>query len=256
MNIETINALEKAVKKIATGVAQITVAAVKHVAFHILINVDTANTAYSSIDGVLYNKTQTSLFAYPAGKTDGTFIIPNSVTSIGWGAFISCVSLTSVTIPKNVTSIWGAAFGYCTSLTAINVDTANTAYSSIDGVLYNKTQTFLFTYPERKSDSTFTIPNSVTSIGDDAFFFCNNLASVIIPSSVTSIGDNAFRACTRLVSVTFQGTIASANFGTDNPFPGDLRDKFYATNSTNGTPGTYTTTYLADNFNNAVWTKQ
>jgi len=107
--------------------------------------------------------------------------IPNSVTGIGELAFTACTSLTSITIPKSVTSIGLAAFIMGTSLTAINVDAGNTAYSSQDGVLYNKNKTDLITYPAGKTGTTFIIPNSVTNIGYNAFAHCNKLNRVTIP---------------------------------------------------------------------------
>jgi hypothetical protein len=107
--------------------------------------------------------------------------------------------------------------------------------------LYNKNKKLLHTYPAGKTETSFSIPNGVASIGDIAFSFCSSLASVTIPDSVTSIGDSVFWDCSSLTSVTFLGTITSSNFCTDkDTFPGDLRDMFYATNKTNGTPGTYT----------------
>ncbi|GHT25022.1 hypothetical protein AGMMS4957_19060 [Bacteroidia bacterium] len=127
--------------------------------------------------------------------------IPDGVTSIGGGAFLVCSGLTSVTIPDGVTSIGYAAFAYCNGLTSISVGAVNTQYSSIDGVLYNKNKTTLHTYPIGKQGTTFTIPNSVTSIGENAFSDCNWLTSVSIPNSVTSIGSSAFFACFGLTSV-------------------------------------------------------
>ena len=124
----------------------------------IAINVDMANTAYSSQDGVLYNKGKTVLIQYPIGKTNSTFAIPSSVTSIGNWAFYGS-SLTSVTIPDSVTGIGQGAFSYCIGLIAINVDAANTAYSSQDGVVYNKDKTTLYMYPLGKPGSLFTIPD-------------------------------------------------------------------------------------------------
>jgi len=82
----------------------------------------------------------------------------------------------------------------------------------------------------------------------------SSLTSVTIPDSVTSIGQAAFIACTSLTSVTFQGAIPSSGFNASSPFMGDLRDKFYAANPANGTPGTYTTTAPVDD--ESVWTKQ
>ena len=94
--------------------------------------------------------------------------IPNSVTSIGSEAFYGCSALTQVTIPNSVTSIGYAAFRYCRALTAINVDANNQNYASVDGVLFNKSKKTLIHYPNGKG-STYTIPNSVDSIGEYAF---------------------------------------------------------------------------------------
>ena len=258
------------------------------------IEVSAANTAYISIDGVLFNKARTELIQYPAGKKATTYTIPSSVTSIGSSAFGGCDALTSVVIPEGVTSIGGSAFGgcaalesvvipegvtsigssafsgcaalesvvipegvtsigdyafaYCDALTSvvipegvtsigswafggcaalerveipssvtsiegdafndsmvlekIEVSAANTAYISIDGVLYNKDQTELIKYPAGKKATTYTIPSSVMSIGDWAFLYCAALESVVIPEGVTSIGDDVFYGCTAIESIT------------------------------------------------------
>jgi hypothetical protein len=135
-------------------------------------------------------------------------IIPNSVTSIGDFAFYYCDSLTSVDIPNSVTFIGYAAFAACSKLTSINVDAANPVYSSTDGVVFNKVQDTLIVFPGGKTGS-YTIPSSVTSIGNYAFYDFYSLTSVIIPNSVTSIGNFAFYYCDSLTSVDIPNSVTS-----------------------------------------------
>ena len=176
------------------------------------IDVNTANPNYASVDGVLYDKAKTTLIQCPGGKA-GSVTIPSSVTSIGERAFYYCTALTSVTIGSGVTHIGSAPFAACTALTAITVDTSNMNYASLDGVLYNKTNTTLIQYPVGNTQTSFTIPGSVTSIGDGAFYSCTSLTSVTIPSSVTSIGLGAFYSCTSLTSVTIPSSVTSIGLG-------------------------------------------
>ena len=135
--------------------------------------------------------------------------IPNSVRSIGGGAFEDCESLTSITLPKSVTNIGSNSFSDCSSLTEIIVDSDNLAYSSLNGVLFNKNQTTIVQYPAGKTAVSYTIPNSVKSIGEKAFVCCFSLTSVTIPNSVTSIGEQAFEGCTSLSSVTIPNSVTS-----------------------------------------------
>ena len=127
-------------------------------------------------------------------------VIPDSVTNIGECAFYDCSSLTSVTIGDSVTTIGKRAFAGCDSLTSIIVDENNTKYKSIDGNIYTKDGTTLIQYACGKSG--ITIPKSVTTIGQYAFFGCDSLTSIIIPDSVTSIGIGAFGGCESLTSIT------------------------------------------------------
>jgi hypothetical protein len=133
--------------------------------------------------------------------------IPNSVTSVGYGALDECTSLTSVTIGNSVTNIGDSAFFGCTSLAEIIVDPLNSSYSSADGVLFNKSRTVLIAYPGGKAGG-YTIPDRVTSIGDYAFGYCTSLTNVVIPNSVTNIGDYAFWD-TSLTGVHFLGNAPS-----------------------------------------------
>jgi hypothetical protein len=152
--------------------------------------------------------------------SDVTF--SNGVTTIGVDAFAFCTSLTNITIPASVTNIEGVAFAGCTSMTAITVDTNNPAFSSLNGVLFNKSQSTLVEYPAGVGGS-YAVPDSVTNIGDQAFmltaltgisipnsvasiaagaFVATPLTSIAIPIGVTSINDNTFFQCSSLTNVT------------------------------------------------------
>ncbi len=190
---------------IPAGVTSIGIGAFEYCISLAGIDVNAGNTAYSSQDGVLYDKNKDLLIKFPGGKAGG-FTIPDNVTSINDYAFESCPALTSVTIPGSVITV-GVNFYDCGGLTGIHVDAGNTVYSSQDGVLYNKTKATLIAYPGGKAGG-FILPGSVTSIQEYAFLYCTGLTSVTIPGSVASIGENAFNSCTGLTSVTIlDGTL-------------------------------------------------
>ena len=208
------------------------------------ITLDENNPNFSSDEsGVVFNKNKTMLIQYPIGNERTEYIIPDSVTSIGGYAFYGCTGLTSVTIPDSVTSIGDSAFDGCTGLTSvtipesvtsigdgafedctrltsITVDVNNPNYSSDEyGVLFNKDKTELIQYPVGNKRTEYKIPDSVTSIGDSAFYN-TGLTSITIPDSVTSIGDSAFYHCTRLTSVTIPDSVTSIG---DRAFSGCYR---------------------------------
>ena len=134
------------------------------------IIVDENSESYSSKDGVLYNKDKTELIRCPVGTKLTSIEIPNSVTSIRYGAFEDCTSLTNVKIPNSVACIKDRTFIYCENLKSIE------------------------------------IPNSVTSIEDCAFYGCESLETIKVPSSVTSIGMWAFEYCNNITDIYYHGT--------------------------------------------------
>ena len=140
------------------------------------------------------------------------FIDGNAVTSIGNGAFRNCPGLKRITIPDGVTSIGTNAFNGCSGLTDITVDSNNPYYCSESGVLFNKNKTKFICYPAGKTDSSYKIPDEVTSIGYAAFEECTGLTSIYIPDGVTSIDYYAFKRCTGLESITIPDSVNSIGY--------------------------------------------
>ena len=149
-------------------------------------------------NGTTYSVTSIGNYAFAGCKGLTSVTIRYSVTSIGNQAFEGCSGLTSVTIPNSVTSIGDDAFWNCSGLTSIVVDSENTKYDSRDNsnaIIETATNTLI------AGCKNTTIPNSVTSIGDDAFYNCGGLTSVTIPNSVTYIGWAAFSGCSGLTEI-------------------------------------------------------
>ena len=152
--------------------------------------------------------------------------IPNSVTTIGNGAFSRCSSLISINIPNSVTTIGRGAFSCCNSLTSITIPNSvvtiignpfrgwygnlyneSKAFIYEDHVLFNKNKTTLIAYIAREKN--YTIPNSVTTIGEGAFNGCHFLTSIKIPNSVTTIGEGAFNGCYSLTSINIPNSVTT-----------------------------------------------
>ena len=202
---------------------------------------------YYAVDGVLFSESNHVvlsdidvqvyynhfLVAYPVGRTDShyaipdevTYIsdeafayskhltsvtIPDSITHIG-RAFAHCVALTEVSIPAKVSMVARTAFYGCTSLININVSPDNERYYySIDGVLFygiaERNDMRLVQYPPGRTDSVYVVPEGVTQILRSAFAYSSSLTEVIFPASVSRIEEQPFYECTSLTSLTFKGS--------------------------------------------------
>jgi hypothetical protein len=175
------------------------------------ITVALGNPAFSSPGGVLFDLGQTTLIQYPIANPAGFYAVPNTVTNIMESAFDFAESLTNLTIGSGVAGIGTNAFSDCGGLIAFAVDSNNPAFSSVAGVLFDKAQTTLVAYPGN-APAAYAIPSSVTSIGQDAFYDCANLASIMIPDTVTNIGEYAFYNCSDLTNVSMgNGVISIGN---------------------------------------------
>ena len=140
--------------------------------------------------------------------------IPNSIISIGQNAFGRCDSLTSLTIPGGVTEIGKGAMEHCTDLMEIIVLEENEHYSAINGVLFDKKKNTLIRYPQAKTDTSYSIPDSVTSVEESAFDGCENLMHITIPNSVIHIEKSAFSDCNSLTHISIPDNVTSIEIET------------------------------------------
>ena len=154
------------------------------------ISVNAANLYFSASNGVLFTKNQAILVSYPGGAS-GSYTVPKSVTTIASASFEYGSGVTAVIIGSTVTNIGLYAFYDCSSLASFSVSSTNLYYSSNNGALFNKTQTDLIQYPSGLPGS-FTIPATVTNIGNGAFGDALGLTNVVMPESLLSIGEEAF----------------------------------------------------------------
>ena len=125
-----------------------------------------------------------------------------SITSIGEGSFAYSESLSSITIPASVTTIGDGAFVYCSELESITVDSTNLNYTSNNGVLFNNDLTTLIQFPAGKEELSYTIPETVSKIGNYAFAGNVSVEQVVISSSVSNIGEGSFANCGALAKIS------------------------------------------------------
>ena len=153
-------------------------------------------------DGAFYNCTSLQSIEFP-----------ERVISIGTAALYKCSSIKSITLPNSLLYIGQQVFSDCSNISEFEVAEGNQAFSSEDGVLFNKDKSVLICYPI-SGPRYYSIPNSVDSIGNFAFSFCTELDSVHIPNGVKSIGDYSFWYCPSLTKFEIPNSVSSLGFST------------------------------------------
>lgn len=155
--------------------------------------VDSANTAYTAVDGILYTKDMTKLVAYPDNHPATTFTVPNTVVEMTSSMLHTSRNLKILNLPASVTTLWGArSTSGSVVLEAITVDADNPSYCAVDGVLYSKDMTILYKYPNHKADKVFRIPDSVTRVDSSAMYSMTYLQTLYFGTGVTSVGSGQF----------------------------------------------------------------
>lgn len=183
------------------------------------IIVDENNQSFSSLDGILFNKTKTNLLLFPSNHVFVSYHIPESVNEINSLAFNRCEHIKSIVIPNSVNTIGYSTFQGCKSLTSINLPTylqciSSDMFSGCSSLEYviipeslNEIKSGAFL--GCSSFLSIYIPDSVKTIGDYAFYGCSSLESISLPNSITHIGDCLFYNCTSLNTVYFEGIVTS-----------------------------------------------
>ena len=167
------------------------------------ITVADGNPNFASVDGVLLTQDLQSILWYPKKKLNATYSVPSTVNALNSAAFSQNQYLKSLSIPESVISIDIGVLNNLSGLETITVAEDNPNYSSIDGVLLTKDKQTILYYPLMKSDRNYSIPPTVTAVGNGTFAE-RLVSSVSIPRSVTSIGESAFAYNSNLKTVTFE----------------------------------------------------
>ena len=171
---------------------------------------------------ILFNKDKSEIISFRNQEIE-SYIIPNSVKSIGDSAFAGCCSLVSIVISDSVTNIGKEAFSDCRSLSKIIIpksvksigDSAFEFCRFLVSVVIPESVTSIGenAFSNCGSLSKIFISDSVTSIGDSAFSGCDSLSEIVIPSSVTSIGEETFHGCSSLSIITIPDSVTSIGNG-------------------------------------------
>jgi uncharacterized repeat protein (TIGR02543 family) len=138
----------------------------------------------------------------------------NGLVEIMKRAFSGCSSITTLSLPASCVTVSSSAFSEMTGMTAFSVEDGNQAFSAIDGVLVYTWGTYvihkeLFSYPQKKTASSYTVPSDITDIEDKCFANNQSLTSVTLQEGVVTIGANAFNGCTSLASITLPESLTA-----------------------------------------------
>lgn len=158
-------------------------------------------------EGIVYQVTQIGMYAFTNSNNLTSVTMPNGLKTIKKYSLSNCQLVTHYDIPASVTLIEGGAFNG-SGLERINVDSANDCYCDVDGVLFNKQMTSILLHPVNR-DTTYIIPDGVTTIGDYAFYNNNKLIWVGIPEGVTAIEHGAFFNCSKLENIEFPNSLVT-----------------------------------------------
>jgi hypothetical protein len=195
---------------IGSGVLNIDLSAFYGCTILTAITVDALNNSYSSVDGVLFNKGQTTLIFFPEGKIADNYIVPASVTTIGPKAFYSCTNLATVTLGNRVSRISNQAFAYCSGLTDLTIP--DNVTSTEDGGSGGALGVWgVWSYCTGLTN--VTTGSGLTNIADYSFVGCTRLAGVTIGTNVTTIGTLAFASCASLARIVIPDSVTDIKDG-------------------------------------------
>jgi hypothetical protein len=166
------------------------------------ISVNSNNKYFMVSKSVLYNKSKTVLYKYPAAKIPASYTVLSSVKTISNRAFADSSKLKNITLGKSVKTIKADAFFASSALTKFAVNKNNKNFLVKDGVLYNKKKTVIVFYPCAKSGSSYTVVSGVTKVSSRAFADALKLTEVKLPSSVTEIASKAFSNAGKLKTLS------------------------------------------------------
>ena len=191
---------------------------------------------FEIIDGLLVDKTEKRMITYPYGSQGKEYTVPEGILAIGNYAFYACANLSAVALPEGLVSLGEGVFYLCDNLTDvtlplsladmalnpfvmapvnIRVSPDHPRFEVIDGVLFDKAEKKLLSYPYGRETGPYTVPGGVLAIEDMAFINCTNLTGITLPEGLLSVGISAFFNCENLAALTLSEGLVSIG---DNAF--------------------------------------